>query len=97
VSLCIFKLFVLDSQTPFAVFGKTMETNEFIFAPVRTAGARSVHLARRIQSFFCDKLLGMLICCRLSVMAMEALLFGSLRVHFHFCVLAYWFAKNGTT
>jgi hypothetical protein len=74
-----------------------METNEFILLLCgRLVLAPCISLVEYKCSFF-DELLGMLICCRLSVMAMEALLFGSLRVHFHFCVPAYWFAKNGTT
>jgi hypothetical protein len=31
VSLGVFRLFVIDSQIPLAVFGKAVEANEFIF------------------------------------------------------------------
>jgi hypothetical protein len=49
VFLCILGLFAVNSQIPFAVFGKAVEADVFAFLLWQTAVARSVHLTRRTQ------------------------------------------------
>src|ERR1700682_2154334 len=62
MSLGILRLFVVDSQIPFAVFGKAVEANEFIFLLCgRPVLAPCIPLVE-YKSAFVDKLLGMLIC-----------------------------------
>jgi hypothetical protein len=62
VSLGVLRFLVVDSQMPLAVFGKTVEANEFIFLcrgwPVLAPGIALVE----DKSSFADKVLGMLIC-----------------------------------
>src|SRR3982074_523012 len=62
VSLGVFRLFVIDSQIPLAVFGKAVEANEFIFLlRGRLVLAPCISLVE-YKSSFVDELFGVLIC-----------------------------------
>jgi hypothetical protein len=82
VSLGLFGLFVVDSQIPLAVFGKTVEANEFISSCAD--GRCSLH-ASRSSNTNRPSLMNSLACSnarRLSVTAMDVLLLESLRIQF---------------
>src|SRR4051794_5330763 len=62
VSFGILRPFVVESQMPFAVFGKSVEANEFIFLLRGRLVLTPCIALVEYESSFVDELFGMLIC-----------------------------------
>jgi hypothetical protein len=73
VSLGLLRLFVVEFQMPFAVLGKTVQANEFIFLLCRRPVPASCIALVEYKSSFVDKLFSLLLCLWLSVTAMDVL------------------------
>ena len=62
VSLGLLRLFVVEFQMPFAVLGKTVQANEFIFLLCRRPVPASCIALVEYKSSFVDKLFSLLLC-----------------------------------
>jgi len=88
VSLGILGLLAVNSQIPFAVFGKAVEADVFAFLyGRRLLLAPCISPVEHKSSVF-NVFFGMLSCVGLSVTVMSVLLFRSLRIRSRFCVAA---------